>query len=386
MAIARVHAADIATKRGRTYRSTPLVVDPQTARLRASVPRSATWSRIRLTVVAAVDGEEFRSSSEFDKADDAGTKGIVETEAWIEYTLPYGFFTPGKVPREQWAQQRVKRLGEAKGQLRVWVEVEALDGDVAAPVELWAETVPPPTTEQLGWKYHESIAYDTASDAQGAYSSSALTVSHTAAGSNRLALVGFSTNDYANLTHTVTYAGNTPTATPIAVRDSGSDTGGNWQRTTLSSFVDAKLSTGAQTVSCTPSTTVTRALGVITLTGVDQTTPTGGAAISGATSGSSYSATATSVGATDLVVDCWGHYQGDPTAGANQTQRIGQFSGDARITISTQAGSDGGAMTQSITSASNEYAGGALAVKEAGAGGGGLSIPVAMAQYRQRWR
>lgn len=106
-----------------------------------------------------------------------------------------------------------------------------------------------------------------------------------------------------------------------------------------------------------------------------------------ATTGTSLSATVPNVTTGDMVVDfaTVSSLFVTLTVGANQTARANPIDGGGynRSAVSTQAGADGGVM--SWTFGDPSYGGALIAARipDVG-GGGGLSIPVAMANYRRR--
>lgn len=210
-----------------------------------------------------------------------------------------------------------------------------------------------------------AIAFDAATGAIEVAGDGTLTLSHTAAGTNRAAFIFMGIEASTPGTLTAAYAGNTPTTINAFNGPFGS------QKAAAFNALDAQMSTGAQTVSSVAtgvSGAQNQVLGVISLNGVDQTTPQSGFQTAQNSAGTP-SVTVTGVGATDLVLDGLFCFDAtNPTEGANQTERVGTSSGSTQLSMSTQAGADGGAMTYSTIP--NEFMYLATAYK-ASAGGGG---------------
>jgi hypothetical protein len=131
----------------------------------------------------------------------------------------------------------------------------------------------------------------------------------------------------------------------------------------------AGQATGAQTVTNTlPAARDYHGFGVISMTGVDQTTPVGTAAFANGNS-TTPSVTVTGVGADDLVVDGLsfdGYAGGTLTVGALQTERFRELNAALLLAGSTQLGADGGVMSWSNTVA-GIWGLGAVAFKPAAA-------------------
>jgi hypothetical protein len=215
-----------------------------------------------------------------------------------------------------------------------------------------------------------AVEFTAATSVQEIGGDGVVSLSHTATGTNRGVFAGVSwSNALAGDGSTsMTYAGNAMTemwdllhSTAAGVQNAGYRLAG-----------DANIPTGAQTVtSDLVSAEPTRVfLGVISMQGVDGTTPVGTAATAEGTAGPA-TVTVGSVTATDMVVDNLGVVQagGMPTVGAGQTlqwdeEHVGnaQFAGG-----STQLGSDGGVMSWTM-SAEDFWLIGAVAFKAAASG------------------
>lgn len=133
----------------------------------------------------------------------------------------------------------------------------------------------------------------------------------------------------------------------------------------------AGIPTGAQTVIASFAGTADRsALAVISMTGVDQTTPVGTPATSTTTTNTP-SVTVGSVGSEDLLCDIVHGAGFSPisTAGANQTERTQEaFLSSVHAATSTQSGADGGVMSWTVDSDFGSLLG-AVAFKPVAAGG-----------------
>lgn len=160
-----------------------------------------------------------------------------------------------------------------------------------------------------------AVAYNTATSA-GVSGTTSVSFSHTASGTDRLAMPACGAWPGTNAPSSVTYGGNS--CTLVGSRNFAT----NNERASLYSFVAP--STSAQTVEFTFTESVSEGYcGCISLTGVNQTTPTSGVQ-DNAASGSISSISVTVSSATDdLVVDILSHFTAGsaPTVGANQTSR-----------------------------------------------------------------
>lgn len=330
-------------------------------------------SRFRVVLVVVIDGEEYRSACE-------GTGGEVwfgKSQRWrdeliFRWQLPMGFFGEGEqVNPSRWPEMQARRWGEtAKGEFKAWYEVERIDGDIDTTVLLEGFEADAPQD----WRFHHSIAYDTQTSAIESGGDGVVSVSFTAsAGTNRVVAMGAGTNwSVANDTAIAcTLGGASPSITrPVDEFDN------TWQSTVCDVFIDSEIGSGAKTYQAVGTggsgSREGSAMAVLSVSGVDQTTPAGGGAEAQANSGNA-SVTATGVGATDLVVDFVGSFAGTKSVGANQTERINVSAGGVRFGASTQAGADGGAMTWTITSGA-EWTSVAFALKEASAGGQTVAI------------
>ena len=203
------------------------------------------------------------------------------------------------------------------------------------------------------------VAFDAVTSAIEVSGDGVLSLSHTASGSDRAAFAGSEAMEpsFATTTTTsVTYGGSSMTEAWDLVF--GADAAHS------AGYSIVAPATTAQTVTATLSiiNPVTHVLGVISLTGVHQTTPVGTAATSTGTA-TSGSVTVGSVGADDLVVDALITNDAE-TVGADQTGRWDRINGFVEGVGSTQPGTAGGVMSWSWGSSKN-FALGAMAFKPA---------------------
>ncbi len=308
-------------------------------------------SVVRVTLFAEVDGEQFKCVGQAF----GGIRIDKDGNEMPEYSLKYGL--PVLM-----VNGIAKRIGEtSKTSFKGFIELELLSGVAIKTTLIVAETEekPAPIIE-----VHQSVAFDAATDAQEASGDGILSLSHTNSGSTNLAAFAASGNSS---------SGGGKASTSITYNAVGMTE--MWDITYQTFFANtgyrlANPSTGTQTITNTiAATPQEHALGVITMTGVDQTTPVG---TSNTADGSSGTATVTVAGTTSdgMVVDnLYGPLAGTPTVGANQTQRNVETVGGVEFGQSTQAASDGGVMSWTFTSST--WGIGAVEFKAA-AGGGSL--------------
>jgi hypothetical protein len=210
------------------------------------------------------------------------------------------------------------------------------------------------------------VTFDASSSAEEIAGDGVISVSHTATGSDLAAFAGNMIWASSQTTDSITYDG--AGMTEQWDLDQTNSSIGN------AGYTKAGIPSGLKTVTATspPGVIDYQAIGVMTMTGVNQTTPVGTAATDVQGSGSpdvtDPSVTVGSVGANDLVVDFAIIQQnlGSITAGANQTDvvNIRQDYGDKYQRASYQAGTGGGVMSWSVSGESYCYwAQGAIAFK-----------------------
>ncbi len=185
----------------------------------------------------------------------------------------------------------------------------------------------------------DAIAFDSATSFAQDAAASSLSFSHTTSGSNRFLIVGVSIrNDASQTVSSVTYA-----AAPLTFLRA--DTNGVSVRSEL--WYRVAPATGANTVAVTLSASAKAAMGAISLTGVDQSTPIDTNA--GATgSGTAPSVTVTTVVNNAWVIDATGFRStanGAPTgtAGSGQTERWSGYteSGGVIVNIRGKGSTEG---------------------------------------------
>ena len=278
---------------------------------------------VRINLVVLVDGAEHRVNGQV-----TGGRAMYS----LFHSLPTGFFG-GETPYRYGEQARVS--------YRAYVEFEHVHGapQFVADISWAARQVSP-------WEIHHSVAFDTASNVIEQGGDGVVSLSHTASGSNRAAFVTVGVRTSTAGVGTTSYGGGGGSLTSVFSEENTTF------EVLMYGFSKTAPDTSSQTVSSdiTATTPSDHFLGVITMTGVDQTTPTGTAASDPIAFDVSPSATVSSVNADDMVVDFLVD-QNSPTVGANQTERINpaNTSFPTYFRVSTQAGSDGGVMSWTHT-------------------------------------
>ena|SRR3990167_984727 len=191
-----------------------------------------------------------------------------------------------------------------------------------------------------------AIAVDATSQGEIA-SGTSLTVAHTCTGSNRALYVAVTAFFSPPPTVTATYAGVAMTQKASTLFGSG-----DAERITLLELVAP--ATGANNIVVTASGTAEIVLAALSLTGVDQTTPSGvgtTVATDGVTSTSLVKVSETD----DLVLDAVAWYNQTITVGAGQTQQVLNNNGASMdsIAISTEPGAASVTMSWSWAASEN---------------------------------
>lgn len=292
-----------------------------------TIPNGMTWddsTKLAVSLRLKVDGVDYECRG--GATGGVRGKGGQEGDYRLSWVPPWGFF----------GGDTSKRLGETAESFEAQLEITHVSGSpVDTEVEAWVEfaSAPPETL-------HQSVAFDTASGANEDNGDGTLSVSHTALGTNRSAWVTGGQSD-AGTSVTASYGGTG--MTQVFFRSHGLFRHAGFRPA-------SEPTTGAQTVEMVFSggTVYTQTLGVVTMTGVHQTTSIG-TPVTGASTSGNPTVTVGSVGSDDLVVDSVSSdYQaGTQTAGADQTGRVNELATTwvQRETVSTQAGSDGGVMS-----------------------------------------
>lgn len=248
----------------------------------------------------------------------------------------------------------VKNVAELGSVRTASFSLTLLTGMVAQTEVLLAITTEAPAPQ---WIVSSSVAFDAVTSAQELNGDGILSLTHTSTGSDR-AVFGASGCRNIQTSTSMTYGGTSMTEMWDFSHGSSSIATHGYRL--------AAQATGAQTVTSTLSGAAEdNGLGVISMTGVDQTTPVGTAVTASGVS-TTPSVTVGSVGTDDLVVDgCMTAY-GDgvtQTVGADQTSRFAEllFWNGSHLTGSSQLGSAGGVM--SWTTSSRAWLIGAVAFK-----------------------
>lgn len=373
-------------------------LDPLTASITVRLQRPTTaqplsWntaSRLRVTIVCIVDGTEYRCVGHVSGGIRTGPGGTEVSEYAITYNTPVMF---GKASRDfiETATRDAEgfyndvpmvRLGESGKTIQGYLLLERISGTINTVITV-AGTV---ESEAPKIRYKNSVAFDAATSTVEENGDGVLSLNHTATGSNLAAFIGVGIRTATMGAGTTSYAGGGGSVTSIfSIEDAGFEGG-------LYGFYKTAPATSSQSVSSdiTAVTPSDHFLGVITMTGVDQTTPVGTAATEPFGFDTSPSVTVGSVAAGDMVVDLLLD-QLSPTVGANQTARWTPAATGypSYFRGSTQAGGDGGVMSWTHTG-STSRALGAVAFKEATGGGGRttkntLAAPLGM-EIGMNWR
>lgn len=336
--------------------TTAIPLGEQTDAVIVSITRPTTggsvaWtagSRIQVRLVITLDGTRY----EWTGRASGGRRVVrgVERPAYVLVCRPtWGYFgTRDGV---------TKRLGETGINYTVSLELSRLSGSVDSVVQLDATDAPAPAAP-----FHNSVAFDTATDVREETGDGVVSLTHTAGGSDRGVFAGVVSANSAGLASTgVTYAGNAMAEMWDVVANTNYGNAGY-------RLAGAGVATGAQTVTSTLAGAPDgeHILGVITMTGVDGTTPVGTPQTASGTT-SPATVTVTGVGADDLVVDNLTLVGDNPTIGADQTERYTEIGGvyGLRQRGSTQPGTAGGVM--SWTFIDDAWTLGAVAFKPTGA-------------------
>lgn len=289
-----------------------------------------------------------------------------EAREYIRTSTPDGLGFYDGVP--------LTRIGQTAGSIQAQLVIDRLSGRIETEL-LVAETVAKPAPLI---RHKNSVAFDAATDAAEVGGDGVLSLSHTASGSNRAAwvYVAHGAGGGNGGSYTATYGGS-------AMAELFESAHGSFYRQAGYSFVAPSTSATTVTATCAsfPGGGSAQGLGVISMTGVDQTTPTG--TVPTVTDGNSTtpSITVASVGADDMVVD--GLFADNDTSasqGAGQTTRFTE-NPDANVSFrgSTQGGGSGGVM--SWTKSTTEFwFMGAVAFKPA-AGSGAYSLTATASAY-----
>ena len=243
-----------------------------------------------------------------------------------------------------------------------FVELELLDGVCETEIVFTSERAEAPRIFAKN-----SVAFDAANSAEEVSGDGILSLSHTAGGTeSRAVYAGVTWQATGGTGGTVTFGGSGMTSINNVQAFAGLDSTARVAHYRLA--IGGTL-TGAQTVTSTRDSAGTvHSLGVISMTGVDQTTPVGTAPTPTTGSASPATITVASIGADDMVVDTMLALTISVTgAGADQTSRCAQDHGGYFLRMSTQPGTAGGVMSWTL-SGSDGWGSVAVAFKPAAAG------------------
>ena len=325
-----------------TTETTKVALSAQTSTVRVRLKRPTTgdltviWgdtSTLEIVLEVDLNGELFRAVGRATGGIRPAPHGGESAVSELSYTLPWGYF----------GEATTKRLGE-RAVITTYtglVRIALVAGPAVTTELLLAESEDAPVPVMAR---HNSVAFDIASDISEQSMDGVATLTHTPSGSSNLAAfagVGATDDGGDPITSTsVVYAGTTMTELwDLAV---GSD-----HVAAGYSLANNAVPASAQTVTSTVSGgAFFHVLGVVTMTGVDQTTPVGTAV----TTTTTQSVTVGTVGADDLVVDAlYTVAEGTVTAGASQTERYRESRDALYYGVgSTQPGADGGVMSWTV--------------------------------------
>ena len=309
----------------------PYLLHPQTEEITVRLARHTTaaprnWdsaSRVRVTLtVTAPDGTTHPCVGHATGGIRTDKQDVEIAEYHLTYKPTWGFWgaTTGNP----------KRMGDAAGSLFVTVELAWESGTIETEGRITASVKLPPALE-----FHNSVAFDAATDASEVGGDGVLSVSHTATGSNRAAFLGSGNAAGTPSLGSSTYGGSGMTEMWDAVFGTFYAHAGYY-------FVAPSTSatTVTNTLAAGPSE---HAIGVITMTDVDQSTTVGTPATATGLFGT-LTVTAPGVAADDMVVDsAWGDSPFG-TIGADQTERNTETP-SSLLKQSTQPGTAGGVMS-----------------------------------------
>ncbi len=369
--------------------TTPIVsVSPLTARIEVRLQRPTTavplaWDAntvLRVSVVLIIDGVEHRYSMDVpggvltDRSGaDAPASVLVVQPTYLLGPKAVAYLAQATPDAAGWVynvptQWRTELASAVSGRL----EVALVKGVSAQTVLLLAQATDGAAPLV---KEHRSVTFDAATSAQ-ALNASQLSLAHTSSGLDRAVFAGVGTSASSpNTISGVTYGGVSMTQQWSLFYTLPSV--GFWRN---GGYTLAGQSTGSQTVTVTlAGANDELALGVVSMNGVDGTTPVGTPATATGFS-SNPSVTVSGVGVDDLVVDMLYMERTSLTVGADQTVRNTQDVNGNGFRQSTQPGTAGGVMSWS-SSLDGNWGLGAIAFKPVS--GAAATKPIQLLQRGQ---
>lgn len=304
----------------------------------------SSTSTVRITLVFMVDGVEFRCvgrASGGIRKNHLGEE-LSEYKLFYKPTVLFGdkawayLATQTKDADGYYYNVPLSRLGETGTTIQGYLLLERLSGHIETVLTIAATTE---SAAPVLDRYKNSVAFDAATDAQEIIGDGVLSLSSTAAGTTNLGAFAAVLSEAARL-GSVTYNGVTMTeAWDLTLHSIGC--AGHVMGST-SNITGTKTVTSTLASSCDY-----HFLSVITMTGVDQTTPTSGATTT-SNSSTSISQTVSGVVSGDMVVDAC--YSGAfSSVGADQTVRTTETLDGKELRTSTQEGANGGVMSWNFT-------------------------------------
>lgn len=296
--------------------------------------------KLRVTLAFIVDGAEYKCVGTVSGGIHKNQLG----EDVPEYTLVYNpavlfgekaleYIKTAPTDAEgNYLDVPLTRLGETGTTVQGYLLLERISGTINTVVTV-AGTVESEAPRLA--KYHNSVAFDAATSGSEMAGDGVVTVSHTASGSNRAAFIAVGhTHNTASGNASATYGGSAATEL--------------WDAAFGTLYGNAAYSFVAPATSATNvvgTLTVTTGLdsqfvGVVTMTGVDQSTPTGTATHYLTDGAAGASRTPVGVATDDMVIDYMVGRPDTPVIGADQTQRATfDSSWPTAHRVSTQPGS-----------------------------------------------
>jgi hypothetical protein len=319
--------------------------------LRPTTAQPLAWdasSALRVQIVVMVDGVQYVCEGQTSGGIRHDQFGNEVPEYSITFALPVLFgdkartylLTAQKDAEGFYNDVPLTRLGELGSSISGYLVLERLRGTINTIVTAAVSTEAPSPLV----RYKNSVAFDAATSAVEVVGDGVLSLSHTASGTDRAAFIGVgNVGSAGGSLGSVTYGGTS--ATELWDTVFGTDYGNAGY-----SFVAPPTSATTVTSTLVDTAPFNHVLGVVSFTGVDQTTPTGTAVTQESTGDVGVSVTVSDAVDNDLIVDNLWSRATTPVIGADQTQRNTQdTSWPMRFRQSTQPGNADDVMSWTFT-------------------------------------
>lgn len=302
--------------------------------------------KLRVCIVLLIDGQEYRCEGNV-------SGGIRLTPGGQEistYTLTYrptvlfgqrakDYVMVAAPDAEGYVRNvPLTRLCELGTSVQGYLVLERLSGSITTVITVGATLERP---APILAKHHNSVAFDAVTEAFEENGDGVISVSHTSSGSDRAVFIGSGVFAGSAGMASVTYGGSGCTELWDVLFDSDS--------VSSSGHYLAGNPSGSQTVVATADTgsPAEHSVGIVSMTGVDQSTPVG-TPVTATGSADPSTVTVAAPASDSLVVDTVVRNGVSATVGANQTERFSTGIGNFLFHYgSTQLGSDGGVMSWS---------------------------------------